>query len=1253
MNTIKKVMRRKSFRLRVWKTLNAVVGVVTILNVSLVGTFLVAPSAAVATTTIFSDNFNSYTKDAIIGSPWSQQNGVHVRDVGGVHGQVAELNAGDGDEAMWTTVNTTGFSNIVVSYDRKIDSFESGDWFKTEWRVGAGSWTTLENRTSNSGWSTKTFYLPDSASDVTNFRLRFTVHGNHDSDTGFVDNVKIESRGYSLILTSPTPPTQTDTFTWTLGGEKPGPGTEISHFSLQGCWDEKDIKSVTVTKNPPAETDDWEWAPINPPGGAEAIKINNLNDDNDLPALITVVFKQSYLSNGSVTGWIKQGRDLVSYQADGPNCATPRDPVTINAWKIICPNESDLPNWGTSPGGSNITASTAAGFVAANPQCSLAQGWDFQWGYSNVVKDNGDHLGPATTTGSGDSKWKNFDTSSNGVTPATVSISNLKDFSYLWVRENLQAGYIPFASPPGSLQDSNSAELYCHQDVLNYDNYDRIDSVAYGKTYNCVAFNVLSRVPSATIKVSKMLDADGDGTFETSNPPGWSWSIDNGPMTGLAWGETKEVSIGDHTVRESFPSEGFHFEGWYKNGSGYTCETLPKGGDGNQLPIEMTLEDNDVVDITLCNAVNTYGIHGQKWNDLDGDGYWNENTGPMVGWTFYIDAIDNGTLDPGERSTQVDTSPTHYGWYWFDGLVAGTYKVCEQQQTGWQQTSPKNSNDNCHTITLPQGDTGDTCFNPNVIAELRLTSIENAVAGPMCNFGNQQQASVTVVKNVDMNGDGDLDDVGIDVLGATDWTWDVNGGNQNYATGSTQTITPNVLTTVTEDQKLGYTMTGVSCALDQAQDRDVARLQVADIPDDSFFAQPGSSWTCTFTNQRIIPTMTLVKSATETIAAGDNITYTMAWAVTNGGVATNVVLTDPLPTNTTFVSADNGGTESAGIVTWNLGTKNPGESGTVTLVVKSASPLDPGTVITNTATLAADLVTPISDTKTTTTTGTPTLSLAKVVDDTTLGVNQTVNYTITWSVGGNSKATNVIMTDALPETLNFVSASNGGTYDVATRTITWNLGTKNPGESGSVTVVATTFATMANGITITNNAAIDSAQTDPKFASAVATSVVPPVPQVLGASTQPKLSITKTANVTSAKPGSTVTYKITVTNNGDGDATNVVVTDTIPTGLSFVGAAGKTNTWEVGTLSPMETKLFTVEAKVENGATGSIVNVASAAADGVTMVKATATVKVPSVLGLSTTGAGMLDYLIALMGAAFIAFGVYGLTRQKRLRVAK
>ncbi|MFH0912342.1 MAG: PA14 domain-containing protein [Patescibacteria group bacterium] len=80
------------------------------------------------------------------------------------------------------------------------------------------------------------------------------------------------------------------------------------------------------------------------------------------------------------------------------------------------------------------------------------------------------------------------------------------------------------------------------------------------------------------------------------------------------------------------------------------------------------------------------------------------------------------------------------------------------------------------------------------------------------------------------------------------------------------------------------------------------------------------------------PVATLEKTGTYDASQGQ-ITYEINWSITGEGALDNVTITDPLPAGTHFVSADNGGTETGGVVTWDLETKAAGESGTVLFVV--------------------------------------------------------------------------------------------------------------------------------------------------------------------------------------------------------------------------------------------------------------------------------------------------------------------------------
>jgi uncharacterized repeat protein (TIGR01451 family)/CSLREA domain-containing protein len=90
------------------------------------------------------------------------------------------------------------------------------------------------------------------------------------------------------------------------------------------------------------------------------------------------------------------------------------------------------------------------------------------------------------------------------------------------------------------------------------------------------------------------------------------------------------------------------------------------------------------------------------------------------------------------------------------------------------------------------------------------------------------------------------------------------------------------------------------------------------------------------------------------VTVGDNLTYTIT-VINNGpDPATNVVVTDTLPSGVTFVSASPGCVHSAGVVTCNLGNIPAGDSVTITIVVTVTAP---GT-ISNTATVTSDTLDP-------------------------------------------------------------------------------------------------------------------------------------------------------------------------------------------------------------------------------------------------------------------------------------------------------
>ena len=80
------------------------------------------------------------------------------------------------------------------------------------------------------------------------------------------------------------------------------------------------------------------------------------------------------------------------------------------------------------------------------------------------------------------------------------------------------------------------------------------------------------------------------------------------------------------------------------------------------------------------------------------------------------------------------------------------------------------------------------------------------------------------------------------------------------------------------------------------------------------------------------------------------------------------------------------------------------------------------------------------------------ISLSKIADKATAQLGESITYTLTAVNEQSATLNNLVFTDFLPASLEFVSASNNGT--AANQTVTWPAVSLNPGESTQRTVVA-------------------------------------------------------------------------------------------------------------------------------------------------------------------------------------------------------
>jgi uncharacterized repeat protein (TIGR01451 family) len=351
---------------------------------------------------------------------------------------------------------------------------------------------------------------------------------------------------------------------------------------------------------------------------------------------------------------------------------------------------------------------------------------------------------------------------------------------------------------------------------------------------------------------------------------------------------------------------------------------------------------------------------------------------------------------------------------------------------------------------------------------------------------------------------------------------------------------------------------------------------------------------------------------------GQQFNYTVT--ATNNGpdTATGVVVTDVIPSGLTYDSyTASQGTYNSITSIWNIGTLLNGANATLQLYVTPINSLA-GTNVTNTANKTAqneyDPTTP--DTSNVTIhVPLADVQVIKTTNNASPNVGQQFNYIINVTNNGPDTATGVIVTDVIPSglTYNSYTASPGTTYNSTTGI--WNIGTLTNGNTAVLNLFITPTASSANS-TITNTAT-KTAQNeyDPTTPDTYKVSIFVPI--------SADVQLNKTTSNATPNVGQKYNYTVTATNNGPDTATGVVVTDVIPSGLtynSYTVSQGTYNSttgiWNIGTLlngANATLKLYVTPSSTVDGK--NVTNVANKTAenqyDPTTPDTANVTVKIP------------------------------------------
>lgn len=301
------------------------------------------------------------------------------------------------------------------------------------------------------------------------------------------------------------------------------------------------------------------------------------------------------------------------------------------------------------------------------------------------------------------------------------------------------------------------------------------------------------------------------------------------------------------------------------------------------------------------------------------------------------------------------------------------------------------------------------------------------------------------------------------------------------------------------------------------------------------------------------PDLKIVKTRTGAdFVAGGSSQFTLA--VNNHGDAKTqgtVTVTDPVPAGLTATSATGDGwtcTVPAGSVSCSRSDALPAGEAYPPIVVSVDIDDSVGDEVENTATVSGGGDANLGDNTSSSTNPASKqadLAIVKTASTDAVAIGDTFTYDLEVTNNGPSKATSVTISDDIPAGLSFVSASldPGCDFEPVSGTVVCALGSLNSGASATVTLTVKVDGD-ANGA-IHNTATVAAQQEDPDPSNNSDTETV----DASGADLQ---VIKELISPDDVKTGDTVTYEVTVKNNGPSDATGVVLYDALPAGLEDV-----------------------------------------------------------------------------------------------------
>jgi len=275
--------------------------------------------------------------------------------------------------------------------------------------------------------------------------------------------------------------------------------------------------------------------------------------------------------------------------------------------------------------------------------------------------------------------------------------------------------------------------------------------------------------PSDTPRIHGAIwnDLDADGEWDVDEPALEAWDVFVDLDLDGRWSPGEPSDVTDALGKWEFLG--------LPDGS-YRVREVPQedwqqthGGSGHFVNLG---PGQAVGDVNFGNHDQHTSVSGFVWEDLDGDGQWDNGESELQGWRVFVDFNLDGELTSDERWTVTNAS----GEWRIDELSDGSYSIREVPQSNWRRTYP--GGEAGHPVGLVPGqEIGDLNFGNQHL----LPSIFGVVWEDLDGDGKQDPGEpglddILVSVYID-DGDGVFEPDGDDAVGASQLS--VDGGTYN------------------------------------------------------------------------------------------------------------------------------------------------------------------------------------------------------------------------------------------------------------------------------------------------------------------------------------------------------------------------------------------------------------------------------------------------------------------------------------------